>query len=165
MSKFFKMLPILAVGLIAALETVGCASTESAEPTKPESAEVRRTAIAYAAAVDGSCKHDYEATQTFAATCTEQGYTVYTCANCGDSYTDNFVAAKGHTFQDIIVPATCTHKGYVTHFCTTRGYEYSDSFVDEKGHGYRDEVVAPPCTEQGYRTRTCKPCVYTYKDT
>ena len=113
MSKFFKMLLILAVGLIAALATVGCASTESAEPTKLESAEVRRTAIAYAAAVDGSCEHDYEATQTFAATCTEQGYTVYTCANCGDSYTDNFVAAKGHTFQDIIVPATCIRHAFL----------------------------------------------------
>ena len=48
-----------------------------------------------------SCQHDYEATQLVAATCTEQGYTVYTCSNCGDSYTDNFVAANGHTFQDI----------------------------------------------------------------
>lgn len=105
MSKFFKMLPILAVGLIAALATVGCASTENQEPAETA---VRRTAAVTYAAIDGSCEHDYEAMQTFAATCTEQGYTVYTCANCGDSYTDNFVAAKGHTFQDIIVPATCT---------------------------------------------------------
>ena len=161
MSKFFKMLPILAVGLIAALATVGCASTENQEPTETA---VQRTAAVTYAAIDGSCEHDYEATQTFAATCTEQGYTVYTCANCGDSYTDNFVAAKGHTFQDIIVPATCTHKGYVTHFCTTCGYEYSDTFVDETGHTYTDEVTAPTCTEQGYTTHTCNTCGYSYKD-
>ena len=138
MSKFFKMLPIFAIGLIAALGTVGCASTENQEPTETA---VQRTAAVTYAAIDGSCEHDYEATQTFAATCTEQGYTVYTCANCGDSYTDNFVAAKGHTFQDIIVPATCTHKGYVTHFCTMCGYEYSDTFVDETGHDYTNEEV------------------------
>ena len=155
------MLPILAVGLIAALATVGCASTENQEPTETA---VQRTAAVTYAAIDGSCEHDYEATQTFAATCTEQGYTVYTCANCGDSYTDNFVAAKGHTFQDIIVPATCTHKGYVTHFCTTCGYEYSDTFVDETGHDYTDEVTAPTCTEQGYTTHTCNTCGYSYKD-
>ena len=161
MSKFFKMLPILAVGLIAALATVGCASTENQEPTETA---VQRTAAVTYAAIDGSCEHDYEATQTFAATCTEQGYTVYTCANCGDSYTDNFVAAKGHTFQDIIVPATCTHKGYVTHFCTMCGYEYSDTFVDETGHDYTNEVTEPTCTEQGYTTHTCNTCGYSYKD-
>lgn len=78
------------------------------------------------------CEHDFEAIKVVAATCTEQGYTLYSCDKCGENYTDDFVDALGHTFVDIYVPETCTHKGYVTHFCTTCGYEYSDTYVDEK---------------------------------
>ena len=38
--------------------------------------------------------HAYTSTVT-APTCTEQGYTTYTC-HCGDSYVDTYVAALGH---------------------------------------------------------------------
>ena len=55
MSKIFKMLPILAVGLIAALGAVGCASAENQEPA--ETAAQRTAAVTYAA-IDGSCEHD-----------------------------------------------------------------------------------------------------------
>ena len=86
MKKLWKLIPVLAIGLIAALGAAGCAETghetaERAATAKPVAAAVR-TAVVYAAD-DGTCEHDYEAAQTFAATCTEQGYTVYTCANCG----------------------------------------------------------------------------------
>ncbi|MGN1123130.1 MAG: fibronectin type III domain-containing protein, partial [Eubacterium sp.] len=40
---------------------------------------------------------DYEATVTNPS-CTEQGYTTYTCKNCGHSYVDNYVNANGHNF-------------------------------------------------------------------
>ncbi len=40
--------------------------------------------------------HNYQVTIT-APTCTEIGYTTHTCLNCGDSYTDNEIPAKGHT--------------------------------------------------------------------
>ncbi|MCD8321675.1 MAG: hypothetical protein LUC89_02160, partial [Oscillospiraceae bacterium] len=36
--------------------------------------------------VPATGSHDYVATQTVAPTCTEQGYTIYTCTVCGDSY-------------------------------------------------------------------------------
>ena len=162
--RFLIAIPILAMGLVAAFAAAGCAGTESEEPSAAKTLMATRTSTVTYAAVDDSCQHDYEATQLIAATCTEQGYTVYTCSNCGDSYTDNFVAANAHTFQEILVPATCTRKGYVTHFCTTCGYEYSDTFVDETGHTYTDEVTAPTCTEQGYTTHTCQTCGYSYKD-
>ena len=42
--------------------------------------------------------HDYTATVT-APTCTEQGYTTYTCA-CGDSYVGDYVDALGHHFEN-----------------------------------------------------------------
>jgi len=41
--------------------------------------------------------HTYEAVVT-APTCTEAGYTTYTCAACSDSYTADEVAATGHRY-------------------------------------------------------------------
>jgi len=41
--------------------------------------------------------HTYEAVVT-APTCTEAGYTTYTCAACSDSYTADEVAATGHSY-------------------------------------------------------------------
>ena len=41
------------------------------------------------------CVHEYEAVVT-EPTCTELGYTTYTCSKCGNVYFDNFVDALGH---------------------------------------------------------------------
>ena len=43
--------------------------------------------------------HTYTPTVT-APTCTEQGYTTYTCA-CGDSYVDDYVEALGHNYTGL----------------------------------------------------------------
>ena len=43
--------------------------------------------------------HNYESVVT-APTCTERGYTTHTCLVCGDSYTDAYVDALGHSFED-----------------------------------------------------------------
>ena len=50
----------------------------------------------YLAAIGHS--HRYNSTVT-APTCTEQGYTTYTCA-CGESYVADFVDATGHTYEN-----------------------------------------------------------------
>jgi hypothetical protein len=44
-----------------------------------------------------AAEHDYKV-ETIAATCTTEGYTVYTCKNCVKTYRDNVVPATGHTF-------------------------------------------------------------------
>jgi len=55
--------------------------------------------------------HSYDPEVT-TPTCTEQGYTTYTCAICGDSYVGNFVDALGHTeVVDAAVAPTCTATG------------------------------------------------------
>lgn len=35
-----------------------------------------------------------------APTCTEAGYTVYTCSGCGDTYTEDYVPALGHEYKE-----------------------------------------------------------------
>ncbi|MCD7921424.1 MAG: glycosyl hydrolase 53 family protein [Clostridiales bacterium] len=54
---------------------------------------------------------DYELTSVTAATCTEDGASVYTCTGCGDTYTE-VIAATGHTVViDEAVAATETSTG------------------------------------------------------
>ena len=40
--------------------------------------------------------HNYEAIRTVAPTCTEQGYTVYVCSDCGKTKNDDYTAKLGH---------------------------------------------------------------------
>ena len=96
--------------------------------------------------------HKYEATVT-APTCTEKGYTTYTCF-CGSSYVANEVAAKGHKYEATVTAPTCTEKGYTTYTCFC-GDTYVADEVDALGHDYETEVTAPTCTEEGYTTYTC----------
>lgn len=57
-------------------------------------------------------------------TCTEQGYTTYTCSVCGDSYVDDYTPANGHTFKTVIdKPATATEAGLQHEECEICGYE------------------------------------------
>lgn len=53
-------------------------------------------------------------------TCTEQGYTTYTCTRCGDTYVDNYIAALGHDFGEwkITKEPTCTGAGIETRVCS-----------------------------------------------
>jgi len=71
--------------------------------------------------VDHVC--EYEAVVT-APTCTEKGYTTYTCT-CGDSYVDDYVDATGHSYEAVVTAPTETEYGYTTYTCSC-----GDSYVD-----------------------------------
>jgi len=105
--------------------------------------------------------HKHTATVT-APTCTEKGFTTYTCT-CGDSYIDNYVDAKGHT-ESVIKgkEATCTESGL------TDGKKCSvcnlilvqQETVAAKGHAWDDGKVTkePTETETGIKTFACANC-------
>ncbi len=64
-----------------------------------------------ATATTEACAHKYEET-VFAPTCTQKGYSVFTCSLCGDSYEANEIDATGHTpVTEDEVPATCLATG------------------------------------------------------
>ena len=52
-------------------------------------------------------------------TCSQQGYTVYTCERCGDSYKDDFIDTTAHSFTYYVSDgnATCTADGTKTASC------------------------------------------------
>ncbi len=81
--------------------------------------------------------HDYESVVT-APTCTEQGYTTYTC-RCGNSYIDNYVNALGHTeVIDKAVTPTCTETGLTEgkHCSVCNTVLVAQQVVNSLGHDY-----------------------------
>ena len=138
-------------------------------------------------ATEGEAKgHSYTSTVTV-PTCTEKGYTTYTCT-CGDTYNGNETdelghdwlnadcttpktcsvckategEAKGHSYTSTVTAPTCTEKGYTTYTCTC-GDTYQGNESSALGHVYAESVTAPTCKKQGYTTHTCE-CGDTYKD-
>ncbi len=73
-------------------------------------------------------------------TCTEAGYTTYTC-ECGESYTDNEIPAPGHLGGT----ATCTEKAV----CTECNTPYGE--IDENNHTsiVTDKAIDATCTAEG----------------
>ena len=77
--------------------------------------------VVHFAVTDISHTHTYTDAIT-APTCTEQGYTLHMCF-CGDSYTDTYVDALGHAWDDgiITVQPTDENAGEKTLTCTRCG--------------------------------------------
>ena len=107
------------------------------------------------------CSHSYNAVVT-APTCTQEGYTTYTCSSCGDSYVDNTVAALGHSYNAVVTAPTCTDAGYTTHTCANCGDSYVTDQVEALGHSYDEVVTAPSFSAGGYTTYTCSKCGHSY---
>ena len=106
--------------------------------------------------------HNYVAVVT-EPTCTEGGYTTYTCTICGDSYVADETEALGHSWSEwtTVEEATCTEDGTEQRTCGTCG-QTETRVVEAAGHSYESVVTAPTCTEMGYTTHTCHICGDTY---
>ena len=94
--------------------------------------------------------HNYSFVLT-SPTCTEGGYTTYTCDTCGDSYVGNQVEASGHNEKTLeAVAPTCTETGLTEGkqctSCNTVTVEQSS--VPATGHSYTDNYDAT-CNNPG----------------
>ena len=105
------------------------------------------------------------------ATCTEDGYVVYTCG-CGESYTE-VLTATGHVEAEAVeenrIEATCgTNGSYeMVVYCSICGEELSRTpyVIEATGeHVYVEtERKEASCTEEGYIVYTCG-CGATYTE-
>jgi len=102
--------------------------------------------------------HNYSSTITN-PTCTENGYTTFSCA-CGDSYTTDETAATGHSYTQAVTAPTCTKNGYTKYTCAC-GDSYTTDETAATGHSYTQAVIAPTCTKNGYTKYTCA-CGHSY---
>ncbi|MCD8056737.1 MAG: hypothetical protein LUE25_08565, partial [Clostridiales bacterium] len=105
--------------------------------------------------------HNYLAV-VIAPTCTEGGYTTYTCSICGDSYVADETAATGHSYEAVVTDPTCTEGGYTTYTCSICGDSYVADETAATGHSYEAVVTEPTCTDGGYTTYTCTHCGDSY---
>lgn len=93
-----------------------------------------------------------------APTCENQGYDLYKCKNCGDSYKNKYKDSLGHSVykQEVIVP-TCTEDGYTLNYCKC-GYEWVSDEKNALQHNYASTVVEHTETKQGYTINECLYC-------
>lgn len=102
-----------------------------------------------------------------APSCTEQGYTMYICTQCGESYKEDFEAALGHTKETLTaIPATCTQTGLTAgEYCLVcNEIIIAQEVVPMIAHTYQSVVTPPTTTEQGFTTHSCTICGYNYTD-
>ena len=103
--------------------------------------------------------HSYQAVVT-APTCTEQGYTTFTCIRGDDSYIGDYTDATGHDYDDgvITTPATCTADGVKTYTCRNdASHQYTEP-VAKTGHDWGEWITVKEATidEKGREKRICK---------
>ena len=105
-------------------------------------------------------------TQTFPASCTEQGTVFYKCSACGATRTEK-IAALGHDLSRCdLFPATCTQPGRAVGTCARCGVKI-DEVIPAKGHDYSYKSASstePTCTESGRYQGTCPTCGKDYDD-
>ena len=102
------------------------------------------------AEIDYSHQHSYETAVT-APTCTEAGFTTYTCS-CGDTYVADEVAALGHDIvADAAKDATCTETGLTAgEHCSRCDHKVAQTEVPALGHDIvTDTAKDATCTEAG----------------
>ena len=107
-------------------------------------------------------------TQTYPASCTEQGTVFYKCSACGATRTEK-IAALGHDLSrcDLVPDATCTQPGRAVGTCARCGMKI-DEVIPAKGHDYSYKSASstePTCTESGRYQGTCPRCGKEYNDT
>ena len=110
--------------------------------------------------------HRYTAAIT-PATCSSEGYTTYTCKDCGKYYVSDFVYAShkaGEEVKENIVAATCSKEGSydAVSYCTVCGLEISRTqrTTSKASHTAGDwEVLTPAtCDAEGLMARRCTVC-------
>ncbi len=106
--------------------------------------------------------HDYVGATT-APTCTEQGYTTYTCSVCEESYVGDYVDALGHTLSDWIIEteSTCTEQGLRRKDCTVCEETYLEQEdIEALGHTYGEWIidVQADYEQAGEKHRVCFAC-------
>ena len=113
----------------------------------------------------GPHTHDYESAIT-PPTCTEQGYTTYTC-ECGDTYIDDYVNALGHTEETIsAIAPTCTVSGLTAGVkCSVCDEVFTEQeTVPALGHSHTSKITTSAThTTTGVMTYTCS-CGDTYTE-
>ena len=109
-------------------------------------------------------EHTFVFTKNVAPSCTEAGYDLYTCRDCGATEQRNSKPALGHKWDNGTVTTEPTEKdpGTMTYTCTVCGATKTEVIPATGPHthvwGEGTVTVAPTETTPGVRTYTCTVC-------
>ena len=96
--------------------------------------------------------------------CADQGYTIYTCSECGVKKVDDFTPALGHKYvageTTEVVAATCEVNGVkvTANTCSVcQDVMYTNVVTEATGHKWTKKAdgVAKTCLENGYDVMVC----------
>lgn len=93
-----------------------------------------------------------------ADTCGPDAQMLFTCVECGETYTEK---AEIHSLVAVgTISATCTDQGYTQYKCEHCGYDFDADFTDPNGHSYGPETALSreTCTESGRYQIRCATC-------
>lgn len=130
---------VRALAMALAVLLCGCSTTtppvesitSTTNPSEvPKTTEVIPDATEAEVTINSSHDHNYVAGEVVAATCTSEGYTVYTC-ECGDTHNADYTEKAEHTYEETVIPATTEAEGYTLYLCTVCSYAYKDNYTDK----------------------------------
>ncbi len=107
---------------------------------------------------DGICREHTYSEMIEDATCVKDGYKMYTCTACGDSYTMT-TPATGHDYLWMGWKDPSCTDGYEIYECQNCEDVYYEIVPATGKHDYYiDDYVSPTCTEDGYDRYVCWEC-------
>ena len=103
--------------------------------------------------------HEMKKSQTVSPTCTNWGYTLYSCS-CGKTDTQDFKDPLGHNYgSEIVVPVTCEQDGYTERTCSRCKDVDKQNLTEALGHDYQFvKTQVGTCVDDGYDEYTCTHC-------
>lgn len=108
-------------------------------------------------ALVGNHKHEYTSVVT-QPTCTEKGYTTYTC-ECGDSYVDNYVDPAHTLVSYERKEPTCKEAGNEAYVACTKCSYTTYRAIPKAAHDYVVKITRFPTTlAQGITSKMCTVC-------
>ena len=146
--------------------TVPSTGPEDSKPTEPQPTDPKPTdpkptepepSVGPTGPTEPDHMHGYNI-QRVEPTCTEQGYTLYTC-ECGASYKEDYTPALGHSFVTHTAGATCTEAGKETKTCSACGHVETKD-IPALGHDIKKTTVEATCDTDGHTLERCSRCDY-----
>ncbi len=108
--------------------------------------------------------HFFSELYTAKPTCTERGYTVFSC-DCGEAYEGNITDALGHTFSKDVVcfkKATCLGKGEGARYCQRCFTKTDIIYYDKTSHIPETVTVKATTKRNGEKRKECSVCKKNY---
>ena len=105
-----------------------------------------------------SCSAPVYTSDVTEPTCTEWGYTTYTCANCGYSYRDDYTLPR-HSYEAQTIAPTCVAEGKTVYTCKVCGDTYEETLpLADHVPGEWTVTKEAKLNESGQEERRCVCC-------